>query len=50
MSDETKSNPPLANKQPEYSKPEVEVLGDLRELTEGAVDPTTDIGSVGSQG
>jgi hypothetical protein len=37
MSEQAKSERPVAAEQSEYTKPEVEVLGDLRELTEGVV-------------
>ena len=49
MSDHPKSNLSPPKKRPEYSKPEVEVLGDLRELTEGQTPGTSEL-NTGSGG
>jgi hypothetical protein len=55
MNDQPKSDPPAAsrhprtNDRPEYDKPQVAVLGDLRELTEGGNGATQDIAQAGSQ-
>jgi hypothetical protein len=50
MSDQPiKDEQPAADEQVEYVKPQIEVLGDLRDLTEGALTATTDVGVSGSR-
>ena len=48
MRDRPMNDRPTAPEQPEYSKPEVEILGDLRDLTEGNTPGTTDAEDNGS--
>lgn len=49
MSDKTEREPAAVDHKPEYSKPQVETLGDLRELTEAlAPNPSNDVVSGGS--
>ena len=51
MSDQFRaSDQPTADEKPEYTKPKIETLGDLRDLTEGASGVLADDGpGTGSQ-